>query len=61
MGCAVIYQGPGSEYSMPPRHTFDRKRYICSVENIWGNDCYIHCIRSNARGVAILLNDNFEY
>lgn len=34
------------------------------LENIiraeWGYDCYFNSFRSNARGVAILLNNNFE-
>ena len=31
-----------------------------SVRQIWP-DCYVHGTTSNSRGVAILLNDNFEY
>ena len=31
-----------------------------SVKQIW-NECYLHGVKSNSRGVAILLNDNFEH
>ena len=31
------------------------------VKEIWGNTCYVHGKRTNARGVAILLNKDFEY
>ena len=31
------------------------------VKEIWGNTCYVHGKRTNARGVAILLNNDFEY
>ena len=31
-----------------------------SVKQIW-NDCYLHGKRTNARGVGILINNNFEY
>ena len=31
------------------------------VKEIWGNTCYVHGKRTNARGVAILFNNNFEY
>ena len=27
---------------------------------IWNNDCYLHGKKANARGVGILLNNNFE-
>ena len=37
------------------------KADISSIKAIWGNTCYIHGKRSNARGVAILIKDNFEY
>ena len=37
------------------------KADIPSIKSIWGNTCYIHGKRSNARGVAILITDNFEY
>ena len=33
---------------------------ISSVKQIW-NDCYLHGVKTNARGVGILLNNNFEY
>ena len=32
-----------------------------SVSQIWGNRCYIHGSKTNARGVAILFRNNFEY
>ena len=28
---------------------------------IWNNDCYLHGKKTNARGVGILLNNNFEF
>ena len=31
------------------------------VKEIWGNTCYVHGKRTNTRGVAILLNNDFEY
>ena len=31
------------------------------MKDIWGHECYIHGNRSNARGVAILFNNNFQY
>ena len=34
---------------------------ISSIKAIWGNICYIHGKRSNARGVVILIKGNFEY
>ena len=34
---------------------------IQTVKEIWGNDCYIHGVKTNSRGVAILLKNNFEY
>ena len=36
------------------------EREINSVKQIWP-DCYINGVRNNSRGVAILLNSNFEY
>ena len=33
---------------------------IPSVKQIW-SDCYLHGKKTNARGVGILLNNNFEY
>ena len=36
------------------------EREINSVKQIW-QDCYINGVRNNSRGVAILLNSNFEY
>ena len=33
----------------------------CSVKKIWGHDIFLNGRKSNARGVAILLNNNFEY
>ena len=36
------------------------EREINSVKQIWP-DCYINGARNNSRGVAILLNSNFEY
>ena len=32
-----------------------------AVYGIWGNKCLIHGIKTNARGVAILFNNNFEF
>ena len=34
--------------------------HIPSVKQIWSN-CYLHGVKTNARGVGILLNNNFEY
>ena len=34
---------------------------IPKIKEIWGNKCFIHGKRSNSRGVAILVTDNFEY
>ena len=34
---------------------------ISSINQLWGNSCYIHGTRTNARGVAILFKNNFEY
>ena len=34
---------------------------IPTVKEIWGNNCYIHGVKTNSRGVAILLKNNFEY
>ena len=34
---------------------------VTSVSEIWGGKCYIHGTRTNARGVAILFKNNFEY
>ena len=31
------------------------------VKNLWSGECLIHGIRTNARGMAILLGKNFEY
>ena len=31
------------------------------VYEIWGNKCFIHGTKTNARGVAILFNNNFEF
>ncbi len=31
------------------------------IRSEWGHDCYISPGRSNARGVAVLFNNNFEY
>ena len=31
------------------------------IKNIWSGDCYIHGFKTNARGVAILFQNNFEY
>ena len=32
-----------------------------NIRAIWNNDCFIHGTRTNSRGVAILLANNFEY
>ena len=34
---------------------------INTVKKLWGNECYLNGTRTNSRGVAILLNKNFEY
>ena len=31
------------------------------IRGQWGFDCYFNNFRSNARGVAIFFNNNFEY
>ena len=36
------------------------ERDINSMKQIWPN-CYLHGYRNNARGVAVLFNNNFEY
>ena len=36
------------------------KSDIASVKQIW-NYCYLHGTKTNSRGVAILLNNNFEH
>ena len=36
------------------------EKEINSVKQIWP-DCYLNGVRNNSRGVAILLNNNFEY
>ena len=37
------------------------ERDIKSLRTIWGNDLYISEGKTNSRGAAILLNNNFEY
>ena len=32
-----------------------------NIRSIWNNPCYIHGSKTNARGVAILINKNFEH
>ena len=32
-----------------------------SVKDIWGGECFLHGMKSNSRGIAILLGTNFEY
>ena len=32
-----------------------------NIRKIWDNPCYLNGIKSNARGVAILIKNNFEY
>lgn len=34
---------------------------INDVRNVWGYDCYVAGKRTDARGVAVLVNNNFEY
>ena len=34
---------------------------LLSVKQIWGNECYLNGTLTNSRGLAILLNKNFEY
>ena len=31
------------------------------IKNIWSGDCYIYGSKTNARGVAIIFQNNFEY
>ena len=31
------------------------------IRKIWNNECIIHGFKTNARGVAILFGDKFEY
>ena len=31
------------------------------VRNMWGFECYFSSFKSNSRGVAILINNNFEF
>ena len=33
----------------------------CSIRNLWEGDCIFNSFSSNQRGVAILINKNFEY
>ena len=33
---------------------------VGTVKEVW-NECYIHGLKTNAQGVAVLLNDNFEH
>ena len=37
------------------------KKDIQDIREMWGGECFIHGIKSNARGVAILIGNNFEY
>ena len=32
-----------------------------NIRNLWGGECFIHGVRTNSRGVAILIKNNFEY
>ena len=32
-----------------------------ATKMIWNNDCYLHGKKTNARGVGILINNNFEH
>ena len=34
---------------------------IMAVKDLWNNEVYINGGKTNSRGVAILLNNNFEY
>ena len=34
---------------------------ITKVKEIWGHECFISGAKTNSRGVAILLKNNFEY
>ena len=40
-------------------HLIDKD--LSSIKDIWGHEAILNGTRSNARGVAILLNNNFEY
>ena len=40
-------------------HLITKDEY--NLRSLWGNDCYVHGKRTNARGVATLINNNFEY
>ena len=37
------------------------KKDIQDIREMWGGECFIHGIKSNACGVAILIGNNFEY
>ena len=37
------------------------KKDLRSVHTLWNNECYLHGIKTDSRGVAILFNKNFEY
>ena len=34
---------------------------LARIKNIWGKNCFINGYKTNARGVAILINDSTEY
>ena len=34
---------------------------LSRIKNIWGKNCYINGFKTNARGVAILINDSTEF
>ena len=34
---------------------------MIKVKEIWGHECFISGVKTNSRGVAILLKNNFEY
>ena len=32
-----------------------------NIKELWGGECFIHGVKTNSRGVAILIKNNFEY
>ena len=37
------------------------RKDLKDIKKLWEGDCYIHGLKTNSRGVAILLNKNFEF
>lgn len=40
---------------------FQDTHFIPEIEALWGYRCFFNSYRSNARGVSIFFNNNFEY